>query len=103
MLSQMRRNKVCEQRAGTPSNSVAPCCIHKQMPAADCVPLNNTMSMPSYGDPINEWFTQDSEILQLHTANENLASQHLLAIFHDLCPANGISTSMGLQVDGELL
>ena len=38
------------------------------------------------------------ETLQLRTANESLVSQHLLAIFHDLCPANGISTSMGLQV-----
>lgn len=56
-LSEMRWNKVCGRRTGTPSNFVAPCCIHKQMPAADCVLLNNIMSMLSYGDPINQWIT----------------------------------------------
>lgn len=58
--------------------------------------------MPSYEDPIHRWIAQDLGSLQLHTPKGNLASQHTLAIFRDLCPANDISI-IGLRVGGELL
>lgn len=73
------------------------------MPVSDCKTLSNIISVPSYEDPIHRWMPQDLGSLLLHTPKENLASQHPLAIFHDLCPANDISTIIGLQMGGELL
>lgn len=47
LLSQMRRNDTCWYRTSAPSTSIAPCCIHKQMPTSDYATQSNVISVSS--------------------------------------------------------